>query len=140
MKEDTLYYDGLCGLCRRSIRVLTALDWLGAFEAVDQAPLADAELPVPRELALAGIPMRTHDGRVLVGLPAVRRALRRTPLGFVPALLMHLPGVAHLATWVYDTIAANRSTQACRMPTELDARPAETSKEPAAGIADPKPN
>lgn len=115
MRQDTLYYDGMCGLCQRSVRILNGLDWLHAFQAVDQSALSDAELPVPRELALEGIPMRTHDGRVLVGMPAVRRALRRTPLGFLPAVIMHLPIIATIADRVYRWIAANRRTQACRV-------------------------
>lgn len=117
VRQDTLYYDGMCGLCQRSVRILNGLDWLNAFKAVDQSALSDAELPVPRELALEGIPMRTHDGRVLVGMPAVRRALRRTPLGLLPALLMHLPILATIADGVYRWIAANRKTQACRVGT-----------------------
>ena len=69
------------------------------------------DLPVPMEAALQGMPMRTRDGRVLVGFPAVRRALRRTPLGCLPALVMYVPGVSDLGRAVYGVVARNRARE-----------------------------
>ena len=116
-KRDTLYYDGACGMCRRSARILRALDWLGRLAIVDWARVPDAALPVPRERALEGIPMRTARGAVLVGFRAVRRALRQTPLGVLPALLMFLPGISHAGERVYRSIARRRARSlACAAP------------------------
>lgn len=106
--HDTLYFDGQCGLCRRSIRIIRALDWLRRLRFVDSNSLSDDELPVQRDDALAGIPMLTRDGRTLVGFPAVRRALLQTPLGAIPALLLCVPGGSHVGRWGYNRIAANR--------------------------------
>ncbi|RMH23555.1 MAG: DUF393 domain-containing protein [Planctomycetota bacterium] len=115
--RDTLYYDGACGLCRRSVRLLRALDWLGRLDAADATVLGDADLPVPRDRVMEGLPMRTRDGRVLVGFPAIRRALRQTPVGFLPALVMHAPGVSHAGRAVYARIAAGRARDAaCPAP------------------------
>ncbi len=122
--KDTLYYDGSCGMCRRSIRVIRSLDWLGRLRFADSTALPDGELPVPREESLVGIPMRTRAGKALVGFPAVRRALLQTPLGVIPALLMYIPGVSHAGRAAYSRIAANRardavcSTDACRVSPE----------------------
>ena len=38
----------------------------------------------------------------------MRLALRRTPLGLLPALLMCLPGISHAGRRVYAHVAANR--------------------------------
>jgi predicted DCC family thiol-disulfide oxidoreductase YuxK len=117
--KDTLYYDGHCGLCRRSARILRALDWLGTLHAVDMLQVPPEELPVDPATALQGIPMRTKDGRTLVGFPAVRRALLRTPLGCLPALVLYLPGISHIAAAVYRYIAHHRSRDAaCGLPTD----------------------
>lgn len=89
-----------------------ALDWLGNLKFVDQSGLRDDELPVPRERALEGMPMRTSTGRVLIGFPAVRRALTRTPLGLVPGLLLYLPGLNHLGAKSYAWIAQHRGRDA----------------------------
>jgi predicted DCC family thiol-disulfide oxidoreductase YuxK len=107
--KDTLYYDGQCGMCRRSVRVLKRLDWFGRLAYQDSTVLSDEELPVSRESSLTGMPMRTKDGETLLGFPAVRRAMRRTPIGFLPALILHIPGVSHVGRRVYDAFAAGRA-------------------------------
>lgn len=109
MPRDTLYYDGQCGLCRRSARLIGALDWFRRVRLVDMTRVPEAELPVRFETALGGIPMRTGSGRVLVGYPAMRRALAQTPLGLLPALFLYLPGIAWIGEKVYQIVAANRS-------------------------------
>jgi len=108
-----IYYDGACGLCRRSTRWIQRLDWLGRLERRDLTAVDPAELPVAMDEAMRGMPMRTRDGRTLVGFPAVRRALVRTPLGALPALLLYVPGVSHAGAAAYRWIAANRGRDAC---------------------------
>lgn len=112
MAKDRCYYDGQCGLCQRTARLLRRLDWLGRLEFEDM--LTAGDLPVAPEAALRGMPMRTADGRVLVGFEAVLRAMRQTPAGLVPAMVMGLPGVRGFARWAYDRIAANRA-RSCRV-------------------------
>jgi len=105
-------------MCRANARALRRLDWLGRLEFVD-IDASPEDLPVPYEQAMRGMPMRTGDGRVLLGFPAVRRALLQTPLGFVPASLLYLPGISHAARPLYRWIAARRPRDTCR----LDPRP-----------------
>jgi len=107
------YFDGRCGFCRRSARVLRRLDWLNRLEFVDLTSIPPAELPVPIEAALKGMPLRTRAGRILLGFPAIRHALLQTPLGFLPALLMWVPGLSQVAAMVYEWIAANRMRDTC---------------------------
>ena len=114
-RRDCLYYDGACGMCRRSCRALRRLDWLGRLRGVDMLSVPEDELPVPIEVALHGLPMRTRSGAVLVGFPALRRALVQTPLGCLPALLLYLPIVSHAGRWAYRVIAMHRGREACRL-------------------------
>lgn len=107
-RRDTLYYDGQCGLCRRTVRLMRRLDWLGRLAYADFTALDDAELPVARERAMEGIPMLTREGTTLVGFPAFRRALLQTPLGALPALLLYVPGLSHAGRAVYNRVARNR--------------------------------
>lgn len=131
--RDTCYYDGACGLCRRSVRILRSIDWLGtlAFRDLTQTPEGDGPdgLPVTFETAMKGMPMRCGDrlrilgvpvgsvneGQVLVGFPAVRRALVQTPVGMIPAALLYLPVVSWVGNKVYGVIASNRGRDACRV-------------------------
>jgi predicted DCC family thiol-disulfide oxidoreductase YuxK len=109
MARDICYYDGWCGMCRRSTRVLKALDWFGRLEFRDMT--TEPELPVGIDAAMAGMPMKTRSGRILVGFPAVRRAAAQTILAPI-ALLYYLPGVSHLASPIYKRIAVRR-TRSC---------------------------
>ncbi|GIK19652.1 MAG: hypothetical protein AMXMBFR77_19860 [Phycisphaerales bacterium] len=106
--RETCYYDGGCGVCRRTSRWLRRLDWLRRLEFVDMTQVGPTELPVPADVALGGMPMRTSDGRVLVGFPAVRRALMLTPLGLIPGVLLHVPGVSWVGGRMYARIASRR--------------------------------
>ncbi|MEM7754014.1 MAG: DUF393 domain-containing protein [Planctomycetota bacterium] len=115
VQRDTLYFDGACGMCRRSTAILHRLDWLGNLASVDMTAVPPADLPVAPETAMAGLPMRTADGRVLVGFPAVRRALSRTPLGAPAAWVLWIPGVSHVGQAVYGWVARNRSRDACSL-------------------------
>ena len=74
------------------------------------------ELPVSREQAMEGMPMRTRDGRILIGFAAIRRALRQTPLGFVPAIILSVPGISAAGRVVYGYVARNRRRSACDVP------------------------
>ncbi len=93
-------------MCRRTVGWLRRLDWLGRLEFVDLAKAED--LPVTLEIAMTGMPMRTRDGRSLVGFRAVRRALIQTPAGALVAWVMYVPGVSAVGERVYKRVATNR--------------------------------
>ena len=61
-QRDTLYYDGQCGLCRRSVRVFRALDWLGRLDDADFTQLSDDELLKQCDFARGRVepPERAH--------------------------------------------------------------------------------
>lgn len=106
--RDTCYYDGQCGMCRRTVRILRALDWLGRLDIKDMTAVPAAELPVPFETAMTGMPMRTRSGAVLVGFRAVRRALMQTPLGIPVTWILYIPGISWAGEHLYRYIARNR--------------------------------
>ncbi|XHC25536.1 DUF393 domain-containing protein [Phycisphaerales bacterium ac7] len=104
-EPDTLYYDGACGMCTRTTGILRKLDWLSRLEFRDMLKVPIEELPVQMDQAMLGIPMRMRRGKAMVGFPAVRRALLQTPLGFLPSLLLYVPGISHASRATYDRIA-----------------------------------
>jgi predicted DCC family thiol-disulfide oxidoreductase YuxK len=107
------FYDGQCGLCRGSTTLLYRLDWLGRLEFRD---MQAHDLPVRPELAMRGMTMRTPGGRILIGFPAVRRALLQTPLGASLAAVLYLPGISAVAARVYRVVATRRRRDACANP------------------------
>lgn len=94
---------------------LRRLDWLRRLELCDLHQ-AGADLPVSLDLADTGMPMRTGSGRVLLGFPAVRRAVLQTPLGCLPALVLYVPGISHLAGLGYEWVAKHRPRNQCNLP------------------------
>lgn len=109
------FYDGQCGMCRRTTRLLRAVDWFGRLNFVDMTSIPAADLPVDPEAAMKGMPMRTRDGRTLVGFPAVRRALAQTPLAPL-AWLLYLPVISAAGAAAYRHIAAGRRRDCATAP------------------------
>ncbi len=69
------------------------------------------DLPVDLEDAMRGMPMQTRSGEVLLGFPAMRRAILQTPLGFLPAMILYLPGISALGRIVYNRTAEKRARE-----------------------------
>lgn len=104
-------------MCRGTVRWLRRLDWLRRLEFRDMTAVPPSELPYPIEQAMLGMPMRTRDGRALIGFRAVRRALLQTPLAALPALILYLPGVSAIGARVYRRVATHRGRDgACPVP------------------------
>lgn len=121
--KPTIVFDGACGMCRRTMRMVDAFDWLSAFA---QQPYDEAVVRYPqveRRQLDEGIRVLFADGSVVVGIDAVRSIAMRTPLGALLAWTLYLPPVRWLGARAYRSIAARRrrdAGQACR----LDDRPA----------------
>lgn len=109
MRQTTCYYDGACGLCQRSSKILKKLDWANRLRFVDLTSFEPDDLPVPLDEALQGMPVERPDGKVLVGFEGVRHAMSRTPPGWPAAMIMALPGLRSLANRAYNAIARRRS-------------------------------
>jgi predicted DCC family thiol-disulfide oxidoreductase YuxK len=76
---DAIYYDGHCGLCHRSVRLVLAEDVAGAFRfaPLESAAFEDA-LPEPERARLPdSLVVRRADGVILVRSRAVRHILLR---------------------------------------------------------------
>jgi predicted DCC family thiol-disulfide oxidoreductase YuxK len=107
---DVLFYDGGCGLCHLSVRLLLAVDREGALRF---APLGGETFRalVPegeREALPDSLVLRTARGRLLLRSAAVVEGLRRT--GGLGRVLAAAAGVvpAALADGLYDRVASAR--------------------------------
>jgi predicted DCC family thiol-disulfide oxidoreductase YuxK len=108
---EVLFYDGSCGLCHRTVRILLAIDRRG--EAFRFAPLFGRTFleQIP-EAERAGLPdsfvLRTGEGALLTRSGAVLHVLRR--LGGVFWLLATLGGIVPrvVRDALYDFVARVR--------------------------------
>lgn len=105
----TVVFDGWCGFCTRSVRLIGALDRrrrLTVVAAQQTGAAAATGLTAAETDAAAWL--LTPDGRRLAGAPAVATAVAvalGTRLPLVPWLV---PGIPRLAEAAYAWIAANR--------------------------------
>ena len=115
-----LVYDGDCGFCTRSVRVVERLPVrarLVPWQEEDLAALGTTEARAREEVLLV-----TADRRVHGGAAAVAELLRHARGPWRAAgSIMAAPVVRTLAAWVYRWVAANRyrlpgAIPACQLP------------------------
>ena len=104
----TVYYDGKCGLCHREIEHYKKIQPPGVFAWIDltQTPHALAEDNISPADALMYLHVKDAQGTLHVGLPAflvIWHGLGGT--WRVLSYAVGLPGVRHVAGWVYQRFA-----------------------------------
>jgi predicted DCC family thiol-disulfide oxidoreductase YuxK len=97
-------YDGHCGLCQRSVRILQGLDLLEQLAWVDFRT-TNVDVDTSRlEHEMAAI----AQGRVYFGFSAYRVIAWRIPVVWLVAPLLYAPGVRRVGDAVYQRIADRR--------------------------------
>lgn len=106
-------YDGRCGLCGRTVRILAGLDLFGRLELLDFRTLdltryrgrtQPAIDPERLEHEMAAV----DEGRLHEGFAAYRAIAWKLPLCWIAVPLLYLPGVAGVGDAVYGWIAKRR--------------------------------
>ncbi len=117
-----LIYDGDCGFCTRSVRLVERIPVrvrITPWQTTDLAALGTTRARAEREVVWVGT-----DGRVSGGAAAVADLLRSARFPFsLAGRVLALPVVRTLAALVYRAVAANRSrlpgtTPACQLPPD----------------------
>jgi predicted DCC family thiol-disulfide oxidoreductase YuxK len=107
-------FDGGCPVCRRTVRTLHRLDWLGRLQF---ANAMDDEMRARVAPSLTGgdvmQQMYVVDGRGQLsgGYEAQLQIGRRVPLLWILGVLGALPGIRQIGTRTYRYIAAHRRRQ-----------------------------
>jgi predicted DCC family thiol-disulfide oxidoreductase YuxK len=103
---DTLYYDGLCPLCQREIRILKRIQRGGlAFVDIHQIP-PSAEIPL-RSALLQTLHLRTYTGEWRIGVEATVGAWSHTHWGWLFRPLLW-PWLAPFSRRIYRRWAEKR--------------------------------
>jgi len=112
-------YDGGCGLCTRSVAILSRLDVLRRlrFADIDRdwAWLSREYPMLDHDACLADVHVITTGRAVLAGFDAYRSIGWVIPLGWLMLPFLYVPGVPQVGRRVYRYIAANRTTTTCRL-------------------------
>ena len=111
MSRLPVLFDGGCPMCRRSARIIRALDWNDRLQFVDafnaEARAFFAPTLTEREVM---IEMYVIDerGRLHGGFEGYLQIARVVPLMWPCGLIGRLPGIRQLGHRIYKVIAANR--------------------------------
>ncbi|MBI1812386.1 DUF393 domain-containing protein [Candidatus Peregrinibacteria bacterium] len=107
----TVFFDGACGLCRRSIFSIALLDSLHRVQTVDfrnetlRKEFAPDLSPASLDRSLH---LRTPDGRIFTGFDAFRFLSRHLPALWIVAPFLSIPGIPTIGRMVYAGIAERR--------------------------------
>ncbi len=106
----TIVFDGHCGMCTRSARLLTRIDRRGAVEiAASQAPGVRERFGLSVAETDAAAWAVTLDGSRVGGARAIGLALAVARSSRVPLLPWRVPGMPWLLDRIYDFVARHRA-------------------------------
>lgn len=114
-KTLNIIYDGKCGFCIRSLKVVSALDVRGVLRFHDfQQVSTFQEFPILLGADVEGAMYAVAEGeRPQRGFFAFRHVLWTSPLMWPLILLFYFPGVSFPGTRVYSWVARNRHALGC---------------------------
>jgi predicted DCC family thiol-disulfide oxidoreductase YuxK len=108
--ELVALFDGDCALCTATLRFIEARDHSGRIECGDlrHPVIADRFPSFTAEAVRAQLHAVDRDGRLYVGIDAVRECGRRLPKYRTVAWILGVPGIRFVAQRVYVLIAKHR--------------------------------
>jgi len=127
-----VFYDGGCSICDREVQMWRRLDRRQRLRLIDIASpdFAAADHGLDEDAVQQFMHVKTSDGRVFVGVDALRWVWRELPGFSVVAHLSCLPGIDQLVRAAYQAFARNRYRFARRC---ADGACERTSAAPGAG-------
>ncbi len=108
-----LLYDGRCGLCKSSMKILHALDWFSVlqFENLHDPAVRNHYAPeISFEKLNAAMHIKLQDGTFRKGFFAFRRLCFALPLLWILAPFLYVPGVSWIGETIYEWVASHRTT------------------------------
>ena len=112
----TVFYDELCPLCNRTAIIINHFDICNAikFKGLQtHAHTIPAFNHIREELLLADLYALDKKNKLFTGLDTYIEILYKMRYPFIIGLILNLPGIYHIAAYIYRKIADNRLRQPC---------------------------
>jgi len=113
----TLLFDGSCGICRRTVALVSALDVMERVEIRDARAewpaLANRFPTLTQAECLASMHVVRSDGRVSAGFKGYRSLAWAIPAWWPLLPVLYVPGVPLIGRGVYGRVAAGRREEGC---------------------------
>jgi predicted DCC family thiol-disulfide oxidoreductase YuxK len=112
----TIVYDGHCGFCLRSLKIVRVFDLFGALRFFDSHdPDTYRRFPVLRDTNVNEAMYALADAEPpYAGFFAFRRLIWSSPLTWLFIPLFYFPGSTLFGPRIYAWVARNRSKLGCR--------------------------
>lgn len=110
------YYDSECPLCLRTRIIIEHFDILNRIEFLSVQEYSDQEKAfekIPQDILLKDIYSVNSKGKVYVGVDTYIQVMYVLRYTFLIGLFLSIPGIYHIAKYVYKRIAGARYTQRC---------------------------
>ncbi|HVZ15976.1 MAG TPA: DCC1-like thiol-disulfide oxidoreductase family protein [Terriglobales bacterium] len=111
-KTRYLLYDGACGFCRRTARLVAPLDWFRMIiprDVVREWPTLQVDFPsLQMDACLKDMHVIRSDGQITRGFDAYRSLTWVLPAMWPILPLLYLPPVRWLGWKIYRQLADNR--------------------------------
>lgn len=116
-KTVNIIFDGQCGFCIRSLKIVNALDLYHSFRFYDANQSETlTRFPVLRGASVAEAMYAIVEGEALrSGFFAFRRLIWNIPLTWLLIPVFYFPGASLLGPHLYAWVARNRSKFGCRL-------------------------
>lgn len=106
-----ILFDGRCGLCKRTLKILHALDWLQRLHFQNYHD-PDVRKRFAPDVPLTELHREMHaqlpDGRMMKGFTAFRAIAWNVPVFWMIAPLLYFPGVPWIGEKAYAFISLKR--------------------------------
>ena len=125
VRKITVYYDGECVFCQRSLQWMSRFDWFRRISYRPISTLTAAQTDIDTGRLQHAMGVQDENREVYYGADGFEQITTRSPALIWFALLMKIPGFIYVARYVYRIIARNRMMLGCRpdsqcqLPSEL---------------------
>ena len=117
VRSFTVLFDGSCGICRKTVAVISALDVMERVEIRDargEWPALANRFPTLKQAeCLASMHVVRSDGRVYAGFDGYRALAWAIPAWWPPLPVLYVPGVPLIGRAAYGRVAAGRHEAGC---------------------------
>lgn len=111
-RRPIVVFDDACSMCTRSMRVVDAIDRFKRLDRIGWTQSQQTDPPLAAGIAGDGLRVVHRDGRIDLGIDAVRAILVRTPLAPI-GWALYLPGLHWLGARAYGLVARRRMRMSC---------------------------
>ena len=109
LRKITVYYDGSCGFCKKSLSFIKKHDLFDKLNLIPSNTLkSNNTIGINTNRLNQEIGARDENGEIYYGSDAFEQIFFRTPVFWIVNLIYKVPGVIFVSRFIYSKVARNR--------------------------------